>query len=597
MSSGVFIENPLISSVKEPYSKAFQGGGRNVDYRQVTFPNTDYRTQANVKFYPPSTSVLLDRRMLFQADIVITSTATNLPHLVGCLRSMPLNNIIVNCSVGINGRTLDSSNPQELISHQQHIGNTNLFRTRYWGLSPSQPDPCSSYVKCPPTITFTGTSPVAMVQARATADPAGALVAGTFTNTTVAVPYVIPVSWSPFVHERYARDGVESVRSSFPYVLNNANPALATTITYTVAEVLCHPIFTDSEAAALSNIREMSVAVQYDSNLQKCFSAYAAAGDAFTVQIMNPTLLLNYFEAEDVSKIPEKLVLPWTYQQQFAKDMGVVTIGSSQEFAYNTMTLSTVPSKLIIYARKTNKTYRDADGFLTIQKVNLKIGTRGGLLAGLPEQQLWLMSTQNGVNLTYKQYHTRLGSVFVCDIPKNIAGSALITGAQGNLSIDLKVQYANNMWNALDGDAVGAEPNDSFTAYMFAEIEGVLELAKDAVGVQLGASIDEHEAALGNPVLEEHPSDEPLEGSGMHGGASKATRWFRRRRNDIANAFNWVKDELISPALQGAHAVQNYSTELQGQLGQFKSPEAAVIAASGFRRRAIRELGGTALRM
>lgn len=550
------VEHDLMASVVSPFVKFHKSSGRNVLKQAINFSsysNSGYQ----VTVYPPSSSTVIDKRMLLQATVAVTTTNAN-ELLQGAPRCFPLASIMSSLQISVNGNSTTSS-PRDLVYFLQRFNNDSLFRAKYWSMTPSQEDPASSYVKCPKTQTYT--IPTVSVQA-VTASGGATLVANVFTNIP-AINYSVPVNWSPFCEDRFYKSDQEASRGAFPYTVNGGN----TINTYVFTEPLLHPLCSDNEVSGLTNIRELSINITFDTNLLRLFSKPTViTGGAVNINVAPPKLLISYFEPEDQSQIPLTVSLPYTQYVVKNLALGALT-NAPQVKTFSNVILGQVPSKMYIFARPTNSSLTEAiaDGYACIEGINFTIGNRSGVLASASAQQLFQMSVSNGLCMNWVEYSRRIGSVLCIDIGSDIGG--LQSGALGNVSISFDVTLANRVFlDALVDDPLNVW-GGNFDLYFIAELDGSYNISQDSAQLSLGLSAsDMVEAESSEPMdMTDVPKGEGL----MSGGSMAGWRKFYRGLKKAVRSVNRFTQKIAQAPgmdsniyLQGAAKIMDQTNNM-----------------------------------
>ena len=572
------VEHDLLASVVSPFTKFHRASGRNVLKQAVNFSsysNSGFQTTV----YPPSSSTIIDKRMLLQATVSVTTTAAN-SLLEGAPRCFPLASVMSSLQISINGNSTTST-PRDLVYFLQRFSNDSLFRSKYWSMTPSLPDPCSSYAKCPRVQRTTVAAvniPAVQIQARDA--PAGALMAAYVTVPAINIPAIntdFPVNWSPFCDGQFYKGDAENSRAAFPYTTNVGG----TVNTYNFTEPLLHPLCSDNEVEGLSNIRELSVQITFDTNLMRLFSKpTAVAGGAINLVVAAPRLLISYFEAEEQSQIPLSISLPYT--QHVVKNLALGALANAPTSrTFGNIILGQVPSRMYVFARPSNAALavEVADGFAAIEGVNFTIGNRSGILASASSQQLYQMSVSNGLCMSWNEYSRRVGSVLCIDVGSDIG--SLQPGALGNVSISFDVTLANRIFlDALIDDPANVFAGN-FDLYFVAELDGQYNISQDSAQLSLGLSASD---------MIEAEATEPLDlsdvkkGAGMMGGSMKGWRKFYGGLKKAVRSTNrFVQKIAQAPGmdsniyLQGAAKIMDQTNNMMSgpQKQQVPAPDTA----------------------
>jgi hypothetical protein len=76
-------------------------------------------------------------------------------------------------------------------------------------------------------------------------------------------------------------------------------------------------------------------------------------------------------------------------------------------FNSNSIQLSTVPDKLIVFVRRPvgNQTCSGTDSYLTIKNISINWNNQAGLLSSMTQEQLYMFSVQSGLaNLSWDEF-------------------------------------------------------------------------------------------------------------------------------------------------------------------------------------------------
>ncbi len=100
------VEHYLLASVVSPFVKFHKRSGRNILKQAVNFSsysNSGFQTT----IYPLSSSTVIDKRMLLQSTVTVTTTAAN-SLLEWAPRSFPLASVMCSLQISINGDSTTS---------------------------------------------------------------------------------------------------------------------------------------------------------------------------------------------------------------------------------------------------------------------------------------------------------------------------------------------------------------------------------------------------------------------------------------------------------------------------------------------------------
>lgn len=135
----------------------------------------------------------------------------------------------------------------------------------------------------------------------------------------------------------------------------------------------------------------------------------------------DPQLLIQYYTRQPSDLVPARNVVPFAeyprYLSSGAVQIPAATIvnaggnasivpGTAPSFASQTISLNSIPDRLIIFARKVlaNQTNYDADCFFPISKIVVNFNNKAGLLSSATPHDLWRMSVESGSNATWAEF-------------------------------------------------------------------------------------------------------------------------------------------------------------------------------------------------
>lgn len=252
-----------------------------------------------------------------------------------------------------------------------------------------------------------------------------------------------------------------------PYTINStdagANPFASFYLTFTTTEPLLFlsPYISgnSNNQAAFLGLNNLTITMNYgDSSRVMSNASYALPAGATVgvktisnvslVSVSSSRLLLNFYTIPPqlFSKIVPKNVV--NYNQYISYSYGstlspALATGDKGTIIFNNVQLNQVPSKILIYVRPTTLTTYDSNYFMVINSINLNFANKSGLLSSASQAQLYNMSVDNGLQMSFYEF----GGVGVSSTSngtiKNVPtiGSILVIDPSIDLSIDS--QYSN----------------------------------------------------------------------------------------------------------------------------------------------------------
>nr|WPF46526.1 MAG: putative major capsid protein [Lake Baikal virophage 4] len=138
---------------------------------------------------------------------------------------------------------------------------------------------------------------------------------------------------------------------------------------------------------------------------------------------VDPQLLIQYYTRQPSDLVPARNVVPFAeYPRYLSSGQGTIpagsflnpavagtssfTPGTLNSFASQTISLNSIPDRLIIFARKVlaNQTPYDADCFFPISRILVNFNNKSGLLSSATNWDLWRMSVESGSNATWSEF-------------------------------------------------------------------------------------------------------------------------------------------------------------------------------------------------
>jgi hypothetical protein len=134
-----------------------------------------------------------------------------------------------------------------------------------------------------------------------------------------------------------------------------------------------------------------------------------------------PQLFIQYYTRQPSDLVPARNVVPFSEFPRFLSsgqqpipaaipstlpDTIGLAPGVLPSFASQTISLNSIPDRLIIFARKvlSSQTPYDADAFFPISRILVNFNNKAGLLSSATTWDLWRMSVESGSNATWAEF-------------------------------------------------------------------------------------------------------------------------------------------------------------------------------------------------
>lgn len=197
------------------------------------------------------------------------------------------------------------------------------------------------------------------------------------------------------------------------------------------------------------------------------------------VSITNPTLLFTFLTIPPqlYSKLEPKNICNYTNYQAYPftqnYNPGLVPYNNANNgiITYQTLTFSNIqlnqiPSKLIVFVQNANLGPYDSNWFLTINNCNINFNNQSGLLSSANQFQLYEMSKNNGLQMTYYEFSglgvssvpnqavpqivPTIGSILVIDPAIDLGlGAQYTDGSSGQFNLQIQLNIGNQSATAI----------------------------------------------------------------------------------------------------------------------------------------------------
>lgn len=398
--------------------------------------SADSTSNINWMIQPPRGNVVDSRLLMtFYFKIVFTANATGpgLPPIVDigntdALRAFPIHSILETASLEING-TAFNYNPAESISHlQQYINDDDI--KRQFSTTACYTDKFQSYRD--PAIYGMDKNPLGL----------------------------------------YGSNSYYSTRGSLDYKVeyDNKDPALASTATVYVKvtePLMVSPALFTSQVTqpGFIGINQLRIVLK-TGELTRCWSRLdkkfgtrelkslpvVTFSDAplltYTCLTLNPTLAAFNPNAHYYYPF-------FAITTQIWNGASSIGAGASVTLNGNAITLSFIPARLylVVCKKSVSRNMYDTDSEFRIDSVSIQIENTVGILSTAFTNDLYQISTQNGLNQDYSGWNQFRGSVFCAQFGKDLSlRENLAVGMQHNFQVSCKVTATNLSKDPLDCD-------------------------------------------------------------------------------------------------------------------------------------------------
>jgi hypothetical protein len=454
--------------VTDAVSYAVIKGGANVTMAQYNAigsgGQTGFKTNINFNVQVPSQETVVARQALIQATLAFSitgnpvSVGVNTPTNQGYgyvfnyggvdgFGPFPFHQLVNSVQWTINNNTI-SQNTRDILSAICRI-HDRRFLQRYNGMTPVLPDVYGSY-------------------------------AGLTTDSVLNNPF-----------GGFTRMGLDSdiaPRGYLPCVITGTNylavnaGSRTITVSLDVTEpILLSPfVFAGDDSQGIYGIQNFNAVYNLSSSTTSCVRFGGRVATRFTAGtlpvvtltgVQSPRLLLQFLTPHPSDLLPSRNVVPYYEMPRYISTLPPFATPASATNGTNrvsssSLQLNQVPDKLYIFARRAmdSRLASDPDAFLTIQNISINWNNSSGLLSSATQQDLWRMSTENGINQTWAEFigsavlpvtsdATGLanvitsGSLLCLEFGKDIElkDDYYAPGSLGNFQLQFTISLANNL--------------------------------------------------------------------------------------------------------------------------------------------------------
>jgi hypothetical protein len=467
------------------------------------------QSQATFNIFPPSNTTIVDKRFLVRLGFSVATSPTATVGArnffpTGTLRSFPVNNVISQSNIVINGAGGFVTQTNEVTYvMKQFIGldEANFYQT------PTQTDATPNFETAYGILAD-------HVQSSTPADPFFGYTVNGYDND--ASPLAL------------SADMRSQPRGCFPSESPNNNEGR-----WMCTEALMNGVLgAAGDQEGFVNVSKLDITLTFDTNLVNClwssFGLLGAAnqgitGDIFPICSITSCEVLCHFITPSITSVPSVFTTDYKqYVLNSQSNQNVIpyaasdgTIGASGLSNFTNLTLNTVPEFLYIFVRPPKPHFPLSGEFVArIKKISINLGTSFGHLSQLDEHTLFLMSRDNGYKGRNFAEWVRMGSFLCIDCAKDLG---LVPGQNRYLPIDFSIDVAFPYQGALIPDAAAG----TCTINLLAVVQGAVSIEPDRCTSILGFSSIEQANALGDNSITETSLVKDMgtnSGMGQHGG-------------------------------------------------------------------------------
>jgi hypothetical protein len=193
--------------------------------------------------------------------------------------------------------------------------------------------------------------------------------------------------------------------------------------------------------------RILSVIVGGSTNIATISQIAVNISDPSCVYGSTSYALMNYYNVRENVSLPKDYSWDY-YQQQVQNTMGGSLLASASTTLTSTsQQINTIPNRIYVFLRRrdADRTAETSDVYARIDQLSINFNGRDNLLSNMRTHELYQMSRQNGLQLSFNQWNKEVGSVIAIDPAKDLGLRAGETpGVRNqNYQLQITVQYTN----------------------------------------------------------------------------------------------------------------------------------------------------------
>ena len=526
----------------EPKSFSIGNGGREIVMRAEVASNPS-GSYVDVNYDIPAPTSIIDPAIYAEVDYTLTFTGDNAFPAVPILnigatdapRQWPLHQPCPSITISMNGNNF-TTQPQVWFPHVSRMGQYQRELNTWQSVAPSALDNFQEY--------YDAANPN---QALSVRNPLSDYNGGT--------------QWS-------------LGRGSFPMQIIS-NTATGAQVRFTTFErLLVSPVFPNR--GGLTNVSTFNVNFQM-SNLNRIWShgvdPTRSAVTGLTVTINSFKLRFRIISPKSGFPRPAKLILPYIHYLPISSNPQTIAPGNSAQFVNSSLKLQSTPDLIFVCVREKGSSlfnsltaYNKTDTCARITNLVLQYGGRNNILGSYEANDLFRMSSANGLNSTWQDFYGSTlsngavvgpGSFIIIDVARDIGldeGDA--PGSNTSPQIQITATATNFGSNAKDYELI-----------VIAKTVGCTEINADG-SIYTSTSTVSPEAVLeaaANPEKEVHDLEQVMIGGKWYDkvkkGLRKAHRYLQKTKaiSKVARALG-APSQVADVADVFGYGVQNART-------------------------------------
>lgn len=211
--------------------------------------------------------------------------------------------------------------------------------------------------------------------------------------------------------------------------VGTGNPGTAV-LTFTTTEgLLLSPFLTTTDdRACLIGLNTFNVNFSLLANLSRVWS-HSDSPNASTITSMAvhvnapPSIMINQIVPSQITPLPKSVSYSYSTVTPYqTNNIPPVPPGGTFSVTSNNIQLGIIPRRIYVWVARSiaTQTVTTSDTFLRIDQANLTFDTASGIFSEATTEQLYEISRQAGLNMSFIAWKRHTGSIFVIDVGKSL---------------------------------------------------------------------------------------------------------------------------------------------------------------------------------
>ncbi len=245
----------------------------------------------------------------------------------------------------------------------------------------------------------------------------------------------------------YGDNPCDTPRAAYTQIVTTTNTGSSAIWTVNYGEVLILPPYESGPGCGpgfygvTTNVWNMTIGditrswSHMDPNNSSGSPVWTSFTASYAATSVNPAIIYTILIPHLMPKLPSDVIYPLVTIDRLTTTAGGLGAWSGTglpsangtSVSTNMITLSYIPSRVLVYVRESNAQlsnanlgYTKSDVFAGISSISITFNSRGGLLSAATQQQLYQYSVESGLEMSWPQFYQFKGSVLALEFGRHI---------------------------------------------------------------------------------------------------------------------------------------------------------------------------------